>query len=88
MIRSAGSPLVVGIGKDRMFIASEFTAFCRHTNEYISLQDGEVMVIKADGAAALDVSRVEIAPEQKIDLSPAPYPHWTIKEVFPTLSIV
>jgi hypothetical protein len=37
-----GSPLVVGIGKDAMFIASEFTAFCRHTNEYISLHDGEV----------------------------------------------
>ena len=75
-----GSPLVVGIGKDTMFVASEFTAFCRHTSQYISLHDNEVIVIKADGTG-MDLSRVEHAPEEKMELSPAPYPHWTIKEI-------
>lgn len=75
-----GSPLVVGIGKNRMFVASELSAFSRHTNQYISLNDGEVAVINADGVA-LDLSRQQTAPEEVIELSPAPYPHWTIKEI-------
>jgi glucosamine--fructose-6-phosphate aminotransferase (isomerizing) len=75
-----GSPLVLGIGKNRMFVASELSAFSRHTNQYISLNDGEVAVINAEGVA-LDRSRQQTAPEEKIELSPAPYPHWTIKEI-------
>eukprot|EP00455_Lapot_gusevi_P042359 TRINITY_DN5010_c0_g2_i4.p1 TRINITY_DN5010_c0_g2~~TRINITY_DN5010_c0_g2_i4.p1 ORF type:complete len:473 (-),score=186.99 TRINITY_DN5010_c0_g2_i4:58-1476(-) len=75
-----GSPLVVGIGKEQMFVASEFTAFSRHTNEYISLHDGEVVVIKSDGSD-LDLSRVELAPKEDVQLDPSPYPHWTIKEI-------
>ena len=37
---------MVGIGKDSMFVASEFTAFCRHTNQYISLNDKEVTTLE------------------------------------------
>lgn len=75
-----GSPLVVGIGDGRMFVASELSAFSRHTNQYISLNDGEVAVIHATGVE-LDRSRQQTAPDEKIELSPAPYPHWTIKEI-------
>lgn len=75
-----GSPLVLGIGKNRMFVASELSAFSRHTNQYISLNDGEVAVINASGVA-LDRSRTQTAPHEHIELSPAPYPHWTIKEI-------
>ncbi len=76
-----GSPLVLGIGKNRMFVASELSAFSRHTNQYISLNDGEVAVVTAEGSVALDKSRQQTAPEEIIQLSPAPYPHWTIKEI-------
>jgi len=30
---------------------------------------------------SLDLSRIEHAPEENIELSPSPYPHWTIKEI-------
>lgn len=77
-----GSPLVLGIGKNRMFVASELSAFSRHTNQYISLNDGEVAVVTAEGSVALDTpERRQTAPEEVIELSPAPYPHWTIKEI-------
>ena len=76
-----GSPLVLGIGKGRMFVASEISAFSRHTNQYISLNDGEVAVITAEGGVAVDMGRQQTAPEEIIELSPAPYPHWTIKEI-------
>jgi glucosamine 6-phosphate synthetase-like amidotransferase/phosphosugar isomerase protein len=61
-----GSPIVVGIGKDRTFVASEVSAFSRHTKQYISLKDGEVAVVKRDGVS-LDMSRIEKAPDEKIE---------------------
>eukprot|EP01132_Coremiostelium_polycephalum_P007881 gene7881-9700_t len=75
-----GSPLLIGIGKDRMFIASEPGAFSRHTKEFISMENGEIAVLRADGHS-LDLSRIEMAAQETISLSPDPYPHWTIKEI-------
>lgn len=75
-----GSPMCVGIGQGRMFIASEPGAFSRHTKEFISLDNGEIAILRSDGHS-LDISRVEQAAEETIHLSPAPYPHWTIKEI-------
>eukprot|EP01094_Clydonella_sp_ATCC50884_P018958 TRINITY_DN3609_c0_g1_i1.p1 TRINITY_DN3609_c0_g1~~TRINITY_DN3609_c0_g1_i1.p1 ORF type:complete len:470 (-),score=111.13 TRINITY_DN3609_c0_g1_i1:165-1574(-) len=80
IVAKNGSPILIGIARDRMFIASESSAFARHTKEFIALQDGEVAVVRAD-AQTLDVSRVETAAHQEIQTSPAPYPHWTIKEI-------
>ena len=92
-----GSPLVVGYGTDGMYIASETSAFSRHTKRFVSLQDGEIAVVTKDGAELnpydtesdknsntlmrFPTSRLEKAPDVKILLSPAPYPHWTIREI-------
>jgi len=90
-----GSPLCVGYGDDRTFIASETTAFNRYTKKFVSLKDGEVAVVRTGGVDEFvddEVSgvgslqrfptvRVELAPEQKVELTPAPYPHWTIREI-------
>lgn len=75
-----GSPLVVGVGKGTMYIASEPSAFNHHTREFIALQNGEFAIITPDGTT-LDTSRIELAPEETIELSPAPFLHWTIKEI-------
>ena len=74
-----GSPLVIGIGSDRTFIASETSAFNRYTKNFISMNDGEIGVLRADGNT-LDLTRMQEAPDQDVQLSPAPYPHWTLKE--------
>lgn len=74
-----GSPLVIGIADDRTFIASETSAFNRFTKNFISMKDGEIGVLHADGRT-LDLSRKQLAPDQKVILTPAPYPHWTIRE--------
>ena len=74
-----GSPLVIGIGSDRTFIASETSAFNRYTKNFISMNDGEIGVLHADGNT-LDLTRMQEAPDQDVQLSPAPYPHWTLKE--------
>lgn len=74
-----GSPLVIGIGSDRMFIASETSAFNRYTKNFISMKDGEIGVLHADGTT-LDLGRMQVAPDQEVKLSPAPFTHWTLKE--------
>ena len=76
-----GSPLVIGIGSDRTFIASETSAFNRYTKNFISMKDGEIGVLHADGST-LDLTRMQEAPDQEVKLSPAPYPHWTLRETF------
>jgi len=40
-----GSPLIVGVGKDEMFLASDITAMVAYTNRVIYLNDGEVVDI-------------------------------------------
>jgi glutamine---fructose-6-phosphate transaminase (isomerizing) len=75
-----GSPLVIGIGDDRTFIASETSAFNRFTKNFISMKDGEIGILHADGRT-LDLSRKQLAPDQQVKLSPAPFPHWTLKEL-------
>lgn len=77
-----GSPLLIGIGKNQMFLASEAGAFARYTKEFIALQDMEIAVIgPGDGATHLDLSRVEKSQAEIAVLSPAPFEHWTIKEI-------
>ncbi|RHY31616.1 hypothetical protein DYB32_003329 [Aphanomyces invadans] len=89
-----GSPLCIGYGSNSMYIASETTAFTRHTKRFLSLQDGEVAVVKADTAELnpqhpddlttlqrFPTSRLGTAPDVKVRLSPAPFPHWTIREI-------
>jgi glucosamine--fructose-6-phosphate aminotransferase (isomerizing) len=75
-----GSPIVIGIADGKAFIASEPAAFGLATRDFISLQNGEMALVRADGSG-LDLTRVEKAPEDVILASPAPYPHWTIKEI-------
>jgi glucosamine--fructose-6-phosphate aminotransferase (isomerizing) len=74
-----GSPMVVGLGQNRTFIASETSAFNKYTKNYISLKDGEIGVVTASDNN-LDLSRVEIAPDHDCLLTPDPYAHFTLKE--------
>merc|ERR1719461_876430 len=78
-----GSPLIIGVDEDmkRTFVASEHTAFSRYTNEIIPLKDREIVVVTAE-EFKLDRSRVIKTMKEDIQLSPEPYPHWTVKEIF------
>ena len=44
------SPLVVGIGKDEFFLASDATPIVEYTDKVVYLQDGEIAVIRRDKA--------------------------------------
>lgn len=74
-----GSPMMIGLGQSKNFIASETSAFSKYTKNYIAMKDGEIGVVHS-GQSSLDLSRVEVAPDHDILLTPDPYPHFTIKE--------
>jgi len=44
-----GSPLVLGIGDNEMFFASDPAALVRHTTSVVHLDDGEIAAVHADG---------------------------------------
>lgn len=54
-----GSPLVIGVGKDEFFIASDATPIIEYTNEVVYLNDFEIAVIN-DGK--LKIKTIEDAP--------------------------
>ena len=79
VVAKHGCPLLIGVAKDRMFIASEPSAFGKYTKQYVSLRDFEVATISAD--TNIDHVRIEQASPEIIELTPHPFPHWTIKEI-------
>src|SRR6185436_9678557 len=44
-----GSPIVLGIGDNEMFFASDPAALVRHTTSVVHLDDGEIAAVRADG---------------------------------------
>ncbi len=43
------SPLVLGVGEDRMFLASDINSFIEYTRDIVLLEDNEYAVISKDG---------------------------------------
>lgn len=80
VVAKNGSPIVIGLSEGASYIASEPAAFSFATRDYVALENGEIAIVRADGSG-IDRTRVEKAPDDVIALSPAPFPHWTIKEI-------
>jgi glucosamine--fructose-6-phosphate aminotransferase (isomerizing) len=69
-----GSPVVIGIGAQEMFIASDTSALVRHTQQVIYLDDGEMAVVEKD---RFQTSTLDAQPTAKtpttVDWSDASY---------------
>lgn len=44
-----GSPLVLGVGENETFLASDVTSFIEHTKDVVFLQEHDIVVIEDDG---------------------------------------
>lgn len=83
------SPLVIGIGSEEFFLASDATPIAEYTKKVVYLEDGEIAVVRRDGAFKIvDLDNVEMPREVKnIDLDlgqleKGGYPHFMLKEIF------
>ncbi len=83
------SPLVVGIGKDEFFVASDATPIVEYTKNVVYLEDGEIACISLDsGLKIKTISNVEKTPYiQELELQlealeKGGYEHFMLKEIF------
>jgi glucosamine--fructose-6-phosphate aminotransferase (isomerizing) len=84
-----GSPLVIGIGKNEYFIASDATPIIEYTKEVVYLNDDEIAVVTRDKKLSIkNVEDVLTTPYiQMLDLEldsieKGGYPHFMLKEIF------
>ena len=83
------SPLVVGIGADEFFLASDATPIVEYTDKVVYLEDGEIAVLHlGKELKVVNLSNVEMIPEiKKVELNlgqleKGGYPHFMLKEIF------
>jgi glucosamine--fructose-6-phosphate aminotransferase (isomerizing) len=56
LVARNGPPLVIGLGNDEMFVASDIPAVLHHTRRFVYLFDGDVGSISADDIHIMDSS--------------------------------
>ena len=83
------SPLVIGIGEDETFLASDATPFVEYTKDAVYLKDGEIAIIRRDEPlkivnldnreSKIDVKTLKLSISQ---LEKGGYPSFMLKEIF------
>lgn len=82
------SPLIIGIGKDEMFCASDIPAMLKYTNTFIPLEEGDRGIITKDSYNIYDEDGREISRKPiRIDWDIAMaerggYRHFMLKEIY------
>ncbi|MBC6991723.1 glutamine--fructose-6-phosphate transaminase (isomerizing) [Hymenobacter sp. BT491] len=83
-----GSPLVIGIGKDEFFLASDATPIIEYTNEVVYVNDYEIAVIrngKLEIRSREDVQQTPYIQKLELELDSIEkggYEHFMLKEIF------
>jgi glucosamine--fructose-6-phosphate aminotransferase (isomerizing) len=82
------SPLVVGLGNNEMFLASDTHAFLTHTSEVVYLHDGEIAVIQAETLEVYDETMEQVQKKSETlehsaqEAEKGDFEHFTLKEIF------
>jgi len=83
-----GSPLIVGVGEDGYFIASDIPAFMEHTKTVQYLDDGEMLVTDGKSILFTDLVTGEEHPKREIEITwsveeaqKGEYAHFMLKEI-------
>lgn len=83
-----GPPLVVGLGINEIFVASDVQALLQHTNKFIYLDDREIAVITGADIKIFSAEGVSIS-KKSVELNWDPqmvekqgYPHFMLKEIY------
>lgn len=81
------TPLLIGVSKDGITIASDIIAFPKDVDKYFSFEDQRFAIIKKDSIKVMDLMGFEITPEYKdikldgYDISKGEYDHYMLKEI-------
>ena len=82
------SPLVIGIGDNENFIASDVPAFLKYTNRVVYLNDGEMCVLSKNSVTVFDENKKEVRKKEDLikwdfkDAEKSGFPHFMLKEIY------
>src|SRR6266513_1954011 len=87
VVARRGSPVLLGIGEEELFVASDASAVLEHTRSVVYLDDGDIAVLTPDGYHVVDAeSHVQLRQVNDIawDLQAIElggYAHFMLKEI-------
>jgi len=82
-----GSPLVIGVGKNEYFVASDATPLIEYTKNIVYLNDNEIACVAYDGISIFNLDNIPQVPfvqelEMEIEmLEKGGYNHFMLKEI-------
>jgi len=88
VIVKRGSPIILGIGDDEYFAASDSNALAPYTNKLIYLNDDEIAVLNSDGYYIKNLrneileKNIEIMEENHFVADKKGFEHYMLKEIF------
>lgn len=83
-----GSPIVIGVGENEFFIASDATPIVEYTDQVIYINDHEIAVIQDNQLLMKDLDDIPLTPAiQKLDMAleaieKGGFEHFMLKEIF------
>ena len=88
VVARRGSPLIIGLGEDGNFAASDVSAMVRYTNNVIHLNDNELAILTKDDVSISTAQATAVMREAETvewsaeDVELDGFPHYMLKEIF------
>lgn len=82
------SPLIIGLGENENFIASDIPAILKYTKKYHLIEENEIVTIKRDNVSIVNLDQEPVLKEVFIadwdieSVKKGGYPHFMLKEIF------
>lgn len=84
----SGSPLVIGVGKDEFFLASDASPLIGYTSDVVYLADNEIAVLEPNSMKIAHRTTGQVQPsiqtldQVSADIELGDFPHYMLKEIF------